>query len=64
MTFAAITAFAGLLTGLLAGFCLVKRTQQWCPGCGAPITSEHCPHPIDSGQLAGWERTPSGTSVL
>lgn len=45
---------AGLLAGFLAGFGLVRRAQQWCPGCGAAITIAHCPHPI------GIRRPPSG----
>ena len=32
-----------LLVGFVAGFVLFKRSQRWCPGCGATITPAHCP---------------------
>jgi hypothetical protein len=47
---AGIAVCVSLLAGFLAGFGLTKRTQQWCPGCGAPITPAHCPHPLSAGQ--------------
>jgi hypothetical protein len=47
---AGIAACVGLFAGFLAGFGLVRRTQQWCPGCGAPVTPAHCPRPITAGQ--------------
>jgi hypothetical protein len=41
-------AFIGLLVGLIGGFILAKRAQQWCPGCGITITAAHCPRPIST----------------
>lgn len=60
---AGIAICVGPLVGFLAGFRFVKRTQQWCPGCGAPITTSHCPHPISAGPPAV-ARHPAATPSL
>jgi hypothetical protein len=37
-----VAAGSALLIGFVAGFALFKRSMRWCPGCGWPLTPEHC----------------------
>jgi hypothetical protein len=43
MGYVAVAAVA-LLLGLVAGFALRKRANEWCPTCGWPLTAGHCPN--------------------
>ncbi|MBT8228608.1 MAG: hypothetical protein HKP61_17695 [Dactylosporangium sp.] len=39
----ALVAVLAALVGFVAGFATFKRSQHWCPECGALITRSHCP---------------------
>ncbi len=37
-------AVVAMLLGLVAGFTLRKRTNEWCPACGCLLSAAHCPN--------------------
>ncbi len=39
-----VVAATALLLGLIAGFALRKRTNEWCPACGCLLSAAHCPN--------------------
>ena len=41
-----LVAVLAALVGFAAGFATFKRSQRWCPECGALITRSHCPRSL------------------
>ena len=38
-----VTVAVSMLVGFLAGVVAFKRTERWCPGCGATLKCVDCP---------------------
>jgi hypothetical protein len=59
MQFVAIAAIvlgfvATAAFGVIAGFALRRRTNEWCPNCGCRLTVEHCPNAAVAVTRPGW----------
>lgn len=37
-----VTAVVALTLGFIAGLVALKRSSQWCPGCGDPLRCTRC----------------------